>query len=128
VLEFFIYGAFGTLPLAMTALVGRFVCFDRLIRILFSERHAEWDKLGRPPGFFWFPKGASIWGGAFQRGQLCSDWFAEMPDWISENEDRLRKYRQFRLAGKVSRILLGFFLVNFFVVFIWLLAGASFGR
>ncbi|MEY2407562.1 MAG: hypothetical protein QOF48_232 [Verrucomicrobiota bacterium] len=90
--------------------------FDRIVRILHTQRHSVWESLGRPPGFFWIPAGSSWLGGWRERQRLISDITFSRPRWLSEDKnlsDIQRRYRLFYVA---------------FVAFfgLWVLAGFIF--
>jgi hypothetical protein len=63
-----------------------FRTFDQIVKKEYSECHAEWEKDGKPIGFFWVPRDGSVWSGSMARSGLALAWIFSSPDWASGSE------------------------------------------
>ncbi len=105
-------------------LVGAFINFDRLMRILYIENRELWEANGRPCGFFWKPKECA---GMFYNpkelinllpsyaacNRLAFELLFKTPNWIKGNK-RAEKYL-FRLRILVLLWNLG--IISIFIAY-----------
>ena len=78
-------------------LIGSFILFDKLVRLEYFSYRKEWDRDGKPHGFFWVPPEARFAGGwlvrfrssAAQRRKSFT-WLFSTPEWMQSNERALR--------------------------------------
>jgi len=95
----------GILPLFGLILFISFLLFDRLLGIQFSDARSEWEKQGRPSGYFWSPPGSQKLS-MQNRGHLFSQWFYCVPAWARGSQEASKLYSWFRLLT-VLQIIVG---------------------
>jgi len=77
------------------AAMGACIAFDRLLQVIYSRFPAEWERAGRPPGFFWVPSGASWISGWLARQRFVSNVFFGLPSWANGSQDVRRAWRRY---------------------------------
>jgi hypothetical protein len=78
--------------------------FD-VILYLEHEYHTEdWQKDGRPGGFFWTPEGVSRRAGSFSRSRLASAWLSSTPSWMAADQKAKRLLFWYRAVWWLSVI------------------------
>jgi hypothetical protein len=106
-------------PTFLLSLLVSFRLFDELLRVQFSKAYEDWERCGRPSGYFWKAPGShqfSLRG----RGHLWSHWYLYRPSWVDTSEEARKLYRRFRLAGGLTMIVFA----PVFVACCWLLTTA----
>jgi len=89
-------------------LIWTFVLFDRILRRMHAENHAEWEKLGKPIGFFWVPaelrqpNPISLLRPSMARAALFGS-FGKSSDAFSASATET-DYSKFRFAALLGRI------------------------
>jgi len=78
--------AFLIFAVAAPLCIYAFRTFDRIVKKEHSEHHAEWEKDGKPIGFFWVPKDGSVWTGSIARSRLAIAWVFSRPKWALGDE------------------------------------------
>ena len=81
-----------------------FVLFDLILYLEHEYHNEEWEKDGRPGGFFWSPEGVSAWAGPFARGSLASAWLFSTPAWVSADQRARRLLFWYRAVWWISMI------------------------
>lgn len=79
----------------VTALAS-FVVFDVVVRAEYTRHRAEWERDGRPHGFFWVPQEVRGWLSApTARSSLararCSLWWAINPPRWAQHDNKVRR-------------------------------------
>jgi hypothetical protein len=77
-----------------------FWLFDRLVRLEHQFHRREWEKDGKPIGFFWVPSESSVWSGAFARNRCSGAWSFRTPEWMRKDERALRLLFWYRWLGR----------------------------
>jgi hypothetical protein len=75
-----------------------FAVFDRLLRAEYELHRPEWERDGRPAGFFWRAPECDFMTSAFARTRLLFSWLFTTPDWISDSPKLAALLRRQRLA------------------------------
>ena len=101
-------------------LFGSFITFDQLIRLEYNSYRSQWEKDGKPRGFFWFPR--EFWKsqniGWFNKwkSQYASNWTMQRshfiwlfstPKWMKQDELAQKLVKRFRVLVLLWN--LGFF-------------------
>jgi hypothetical protein len=97
-----------TLPMVaafLLALVG-FVIYDIIIRREYREHRAEWEKDGKPIGFFWSPEEGSFFTGSFARNRTAFWWMILPPAWAKSDRGVRRLFIGLRIATVASLLLI----------------------
>ena len=74
-------------------LIAAFLTFDRLLFVEYSSYRKNWERDGKPHGFFWTPaelKGSGFWGfvrSSVAHKRLRFDWLFVTPPWIRESPE-----------------------------------------
>ena len=91
-------------------LFGSFLTFDQLVGLEYNSHRAQWEKDGKPRGFFWFPREywrsqnvgwfnnwksqyASNW--TMQRNHFI--WLFSTPEWMKQDEGAQKLVKRFRV-------------------------------
>jgi hypothetical protein len=87
------------LPL-IAVLFTSFCAFDTLVKRLHDQYPDEWDRVGRPYGFFWRPKSRTLrWmSSGFAMQKLAFVWLFSTPEWMKQEQWSLRRLRFFRIT------------------------------
>lgn len=79
-----------------------YYCFDSLLRYQYQHHFKDWEKDGRPMGFFWAAPDTPIFAGVSARNQLTLTWcFCRIP-WIESDENAKRLRRRYQIASLAS--------------------------
>lgn len=68
-------------------LLRSFFIFDDILRKEYLEHPSEWEKDGKPIGFFWVPKGGTVILGSYARSSLATKWAFSVPTWAKSRPD-----------------------------------------
>lgn len=79
-------------------LIPAFLIFDALLRREYSEVPAEWERDGRPRGYFWYPPERSEFSGALKRGAILRGWLFATPAWINDDSRHRTLLRWLRVS------------------------------
>ena len=78
-------------------LIADCIVLDRLVRLEYSNWKKEWDKDGRPHGYFWVPPESKIFGGLLVSVRssralrnITLEWFFQTPGWMARQETARR--------------------------------------
>ena len=85
------------LPL-IAALMYAFVLFDRLVRAHYENHRDDWEKTGRPAGFFWRAVECHSYRSHLARARLSLVWLLRTPAWIAHSPALAVTLRRLRLA------------------------------
>ena len=85
------------LPPFLLVLFFSFRSFDELLRVQVSVARPEWEKMGKPSGYFWKPPESNSITPRL-RGYIWSRWFLHRPHW-AESSESARAYARFRILG-----------------------------
>ena len=86
------------LPPFLLVLFFSFRSFDELLRFQVSVARPEWEKMGKPSGYFWKPPESSSITPRL-RGYIWSHWFVRRPHWVDSSAESARAYARFRVLG-----------------------------
>jgi hypothetical protein len=83
---------------------------DRFVRTLHEQYREEWNRTGRPVGWFYIPEGESWWPGVISLQKLVCDTLVQTPEWLCAKPDLLFLARRVRwcIALIVLSLLVGF--------------------
>ena len=57
--------------------------FDRLVRWEYEHHREEWERDGRPDGFFWRAEGCTSWKSNIAKKRLSVAWLFDTPLWAA---------------------------------------------
>lgn len=104
--------------IGLAAAVAAFMNFDNVIKTLHDSKREDWEKAGKPMGFFWLPPGRlSITekvAGSRARGKCVFRWMFSNPAWIEQASPARSALGKFRLFALVMFI---FFVVSAMQIF-----------
>lgn len=84
-----------------------YYCFDSLLRYQYQHHFKDWEKDGRPMGFFWAAPDTPIFAGVSARNHVSLTWcFCRIP-WIESDENAKRLRRRYQIASLTSLIHFG---------------------
>jgi len=75
----------------MADLIGLMWLFDCLVRWEYDHHREQWERDGKPDGFFWRAKECVFWSSDFAKKKLSFWWMFKTPGWISESQ-RTRRW------------------------------------
>ncbi len=75
-----------------------FLTFDRLVKWQHEHHREEWEKDGKPDGFFWMPTARKSWRGHLAMTKLNVLWLFRTPPWARSGSPSRRWFIQFRIA------------------------------
>jgi hypothetical protein len=85
-------------------LIAAFIVFDKLIWLEYFSYRADWEKDGKPHGFFWVPRESRFAGGWLVRFGSSSAhwrnsfaWLFSTPEWMRGDDRALRLVRWLRI-------------------------------
>lgn len=96
--------------LLLLALLGTFISFDRLVRLQYDEYRSEWEKDGKPSGFFWRPPEwrSQGWLQALHSGlathRVSFLWLIWTPAWMRETREGMTTARRMRVLALVWNV------------------------
>ncbi|HXB02762.1 MAG TPA: hypothetical protein VNV15_08105 [Opitutaceae bacterium] len=90
----FLFLAFLTL---MLGVVYTMWLFDCLVRWEYDNHREQWERDGKPDGFFWRAKECVFWSSDLAKKKLGFWWMVKTPDWISESPKLRRQLFQMRI-------------------------------
>lgn len=96
---------FSLIFLFFTLAVCNFFATDQLLRLEFKKHRSEWEKDGRPYGYFWYPKGTAFWSGGLARGSVLYKWHKETPEWIKSDLRAVKLLYLYRWSLRLSLFL-----------------------
>ena len=76
--------------LAASLVLVSFGLFDRILRFQVENFQSDWEKEGKPIGFFWIPEDSSFISGSFQRSVRLLSWTFWSEPWM-KNEPTVKK-------------------------------------
>jgi len=83
---------------AAPALIYAFLVFDEILEKEYREHRTEWEKAGRPIGFFWVPKEGKVLAGSAARNRLWMSWFFSPPTWSKSRSDAAPLFKKLKIA------------------------------
>ena len=81
--------------------------FDRLLKFEYAEHRAQWERDGRPIGFFWFPSEGRVLRGGLSRNICTLLWLFKTPAWIRDLSCLRRCLWQIRVIQLVNIVAWG---------------------
>jgi hypothetical protein len=86
----------------LTILIWLFLTFDGLVRLEYVSYRPEWEKDGRPRGYFWIaPEDRRSFRISFRRewafNRINFVWTFSTPNWMRENPQAVLLVRRFRM-------------------------------
>jgi hypothetical protein len=85
------------LTLVVVLLYG-FVAFDRLVRAEYLQFRSDWERDGRPAGFFWRASECDFISSGLAKLTLSFAWLFRTPRWIAGSPELLAHLRRQRFA------------------------------
>ena len=86
--------------------------FDCLVRWEYEHHRDQWERDGRPEGYFWRPKEAAFWSSDSAKKQLGFVWLFRTPDWIAERPDCRRWLNRLRTISFLATLAVLFVLAR----------------
>ena len=88
--------------LSWTAFIWSLHLCDRIVMCEYHFHREDWERDGRPKGFYWKPKGETHLLGRFETRRLGYRWLLKTPEWMKGDPECLLLLKRFRLfAGYV---------------------------
>ncbi|WP_373034079.1 hypothetical protein [Sulfurovum sp.] len=92
-----------------------FLLIDKLIKRMYESFNAEWQKVGKPSGMFYFPpEGRSLQSMISMQLNIFV-WFFKTPVWIKSDAVSLENLKRLRWSFAIANIAM---LILFVVVFL----------
>jgi hypothetical protein len=105
----------STVLIFIPAAIWMFGIHDKLTSIEYNSYRQEWEKDGRPVGFFWSPPNLRIrlWS-YFARDRCALTWLVSTPHWMRGNREALHLVSRLRAIWVVFAVILlpAFLIVN----------------
>jgi hypothetical protein len=98
--------------LLLPVLLGAFVTFDQLIRREYAAHRADWERDGRPHGFFWRPPVTDRPDWLARAGWSLAQWrvmgwLFRTPLWAATDSRAVRLLRRLRILVLVWNVGIG---------------------
>ncbi|MFQ5906982.1 MAG: hypothetical protein ACE5JA_10495 [bacterium] len=90
--------------LLLSVLIASFLIFAQVVRLEYREHRTEWEKDGKPMGFFWKPPESILVGGSLGLNRLCFYWLFKTPEWIRQNAKGMSLLRWLRICGVIWNV------------------------
>ena len=90
------------------AIVYQMWLFDCLVRWEYEHRREQWERDGKPSGFYWRPKECVFWLSNSAMHRLVGAFIYSTPDWVAERPECRRWLALLRitsLAGIICILL-----------------------
>jgi len=88
----------------ISAIVYQMWQFDCLIRWEFEHCREQWERDGKPSGFFWRPKDCEFWSSNSAMHRLAGVFIFSTPAWAAERSECRRWILRMRLAVLVASL------------------------
>jgi hypothetical protein len=75
-----------------------FLIFDRILKIEHSEFPSDWERDGRPTGFFWKPPDGRFLEGSAARSSLAFEWVFSPPPWSKRDSRTEKLFKKLRTS------------------------------
>lgn len=105
--------------LLVSAIFYQMFLFDRLVRWEYDHHREQWERDGRPVGYFWKADGCNFWSGDAAKKRVEFLWLFRSPCWIAETPECRRWLAKRRaifllcsiaVGSVLTRLLFGLFL------------------
>ena len=80
--------------------------FDELIKLEHQEFHSNWEKDGKPYGFFWQSRESNFFTSSFARNTLLTYWFFAIPKWMLSSTQAMKLHKRYRIAESICVFVL----------------------
>lgn len=99
---------------AVSAVLYQMYLVDRLVRWEYEHHREQWERDGKPDGYFWHATECAFWSSDVAKKQVGFVWLFKTPRWIAERPECRRWLFQMRgitwvgslaIASLVVRIL-----------------------
>lgn len=80
------------------------VLVDKILRRVHDRYPSEWDRLGQPGGYFWWPEGRPLWRGCLARDRITHFLVFRRPKWINLDAELLAWWKKARVVGTISLV------------------------
>jgi hypothetical protein len=90
----------GTIVCLLPVLFVSLFSFDQLVRFQHKAFNAEWERDGRPIGYFWHPSGGSV----FARSRVNFKWLFATPDWMRKDDRAVNLLNRRRICFVVWNV------------------------
>ena len=91
------------------AIVYQMWLFDCLVRWEYEHRREQWERDGKPSGFYWRPKECVFWLSNSAMHRLAWAFIFKTPDWVAERPECRRWLALMRITSLIG--ILGIFSV-----------------
>jgi hypothetical protein len=71
--------------LFISAVFYQMILFDRLVKWEYEHHREQWERDGRPVGYFWKADECGFWSGDNAKKRVEFLWIFRTPRWISES-------------------------------------------
>jgi hypothetical protein len=79
--------------------------FDCLIRWEYEHHREEWERDGKPDGFFWRAKDCKFWSSDMAKKRITGAWLLKTPAWASKSPECRRWLAHVRVIALVASIV-----------------------
>jgi hypothetical protein len=80
------------------ALLYAFSRFDRLVRWQYEHHNDEWQRDGRPAGYFWRAAECTAWSSGIAMQRFSLVWLFKPPAWLKDSSECRLWLKQLRIS------------------------------
>lgn len=80
--------------------------FDRLIRWEYDHHRDQWERDGKPDGYFWRAGECKFWSSDMAKKRLTGVWLFKTPGWAATSPECRRWLAQTRITSLVASLIL----------------------
>lgn len=89
--------------------------FDRLIRWEYEYHRDQWERDGKPDGFFWRAQECKVWSGDMAKKRLTTGWIFKTPGWAANSPECRRWLVHVRVIVSVTGLAVVGLLLRIFL-------------
>jgi hypothetical protein len=89
---------------AMATILYQMSLFDRLIRWEYEHHRDQWERDGKPDGYFWRAGECKFWSSDMAKKRLTGVWLFKTPGWVATSPECRRWLAQTRVICLMSML------------------------
>ncbi len=93
--------------------------FDRLIRWEYEHHRDQWERDGKPDGYFWRAGESKFWSSDMAKKRLTGVWLFKTPGWAATSPECRRWLAQTRVVSFVAALAVATTLLRIFFRWHW---------
>jgi hypothetical protein len=90
---------------ALAAVLYYMRLFDSLVRWEYHHHHEQWERDGKPDGFFWRGEGCVPWSSGVAKKRLDVSWLFKTPGWAAQVPQCRRWLLQRRIISAAAALV-----------------------